>query len=316
MDNRKHVLALGFFDGVHRGHSALMERAVEIADEKGLLPTVVTFDTHPMTMVTHHAVPLINSEEDRAGLIRSIFGIDDVVFLHFDEATMHMSWDAFIDSIVRNFNAAHLICGHDYSFGYRGEGTPELLSRYCAEHGLGCDVIPPVTRDGIRISSTCIRELILNGEMEKACEYLGHAHVLTDVVRVGHRLGRTIDAPTINMHFRDGIIVPKHGVYATEVCLDDGSVHFGVTNVGLRPTVDTSELITAETHILDYGGNLYGKQVRVRFYKFMRPEKKFGSVEELKAQIHADAEATRVYFAGKHPVWPHDVRRYTGRSEG
>ena len=304
MDNEKHVLALGFFDGVHRGHSALMERTVEVAKEKDLIPSVITFDTHPMTMVTHRAVPLLNSEEDRAGLIRNIFGIDDVVFLHFDEKTMCMPWDRFIEDIVENFNAAHLVCGHDYSFGYRGEGTPELLQKYCEDHGLGCDVIPPVMCDGIRISSTCIREFIINGEMEKACEYLGHAHVLTDVVRVGRRLGRTIDAPTINMHFREGIIVPRYGVYATEVCLDDGSFHFGVTNVGVRPTVDTSELVTAETHILDYGGNLYGKRVRVRFYKFMRAERKFGSVEELRAQIHADAEATRAYFAENPPKWP------------
>ena len=196
-----------------------------------------------------------------------------------------------------------------------GAGTNNIPIPDCTENGIGCDVIPPVTRDGIRISSTWIRELIINGEMEKACEYLGHAHVLTDVVRVGRRLGRTIDAPTINMHFRDGIIVPRYGVYATEVCLDDGSVHIGVTNVGVRPTVDTSELVTAETHILDYGGNLYGKQVRVRFYKFIRPEQKFGSVDELKAQIRADAEATRAYFAGSHPEWP-DTRKYSGRISG
>ena len=303
MDNRKHVLALGFFDGVHRGHSALMERTVEISKEKGLIPSVITFDSHPMSMVTHHTVPLLNSEEDRAGLIRGLFGIDDVVFLHFDEATMRMPWRDFMDTIVENFDAAHLVCGHDYSFGYRGEGTPELLKSYCEEHGLGCDVIPPVMRDGVRISSTIIRDLIIRGEMEKACEYLGHAHVLTDVVRVGRRLGRTIDAPTINMHFREGIIVPRYGVYATEACFDDGNVYFGVTNVGVRPTVDTSDLVTAETHILDYEGNLYGKRVRIRFYKFLRPEKKFGSVEELKAQIHSDAEATREYFSGEHPAW-------------
>lgn len=300
MADNKHVLALGFFDGVHRGHSALMERAVEISKSRGLIPTVITFDTHPMTMVTKHSVPLINSEEDRAGLIRSIFGIDDVVFLHFDEATMRMPWNSFIEKIISNFDASYLICGHDYSFGYLGEGTPERLYEYCVQHGLGCDVIPPVTSGGIRISSTYIRELIINGDMEKAVELLGHAHVLTDVVRVGRRLGRTIDAPTINMHFRKGIIVPRYGVYATEVCLDDGSIHFGVTNVGVRPTVDTSDLVTAETHILDYGGNLYGKQVRLRFYKFLRPEMRFGSVEELKAHIHADAEETRRYFDCKY----------------
>ena len=299
MADKKHVLALGFFDGVHRGHSALMRRAVEVSEEYGLIPTVITFDTHPMTMVTKHPVPLLNSEEDRAGLIRSIFGIDDVVFLHFDEATMLMPWDKFIEGLIKNFNASYLICGHDYSFGYRGEGTPERLRDYCSQHGLGCDVIPPVTSGNIRISSTYIRELIVNGEMERAVELLGHAHVLTDVVRFGRRLGRTIDAPTINMHFRRGIIVPRFGVYATEVCLDDSSIHHGVTNVGVRPTVDTSKLITAETHILDYGGNLYGKQVRLRFYKFLRPETRFGSVEELKAHIHADAEETRKYFENR-----------------
>jgi len=297
--DKKHVLVLGFFDGVHKGHSALMRRALDIASQKDLVPSVITFDAHPMTMVTRHNVPLLNSAEDRANLIRSIFGINDVVFLHFDENTMHMPWREFIDAIAENYNAAHFICGHDYSFGYRGEGTPEHLRSYCEENGLGCDIIPPVTVDGTRISSTYIRELILSGEMEHACRLLGHPHVLTDTVRVGHRLGRTLDAPTINMHFSDGIIIPRYGVYATEACLDDGSIHVGVTNVGMRPTVETPGSVTAETHILDYSGNLYGRQVRLRFYKFMRPEKRFESIELLKNQIRADAEATREYFKNR-----------------
>ena len=297
MNSKSYCLALGFFDGVHIGHGALMRRTVEVSQQKGLIPGVITFDTHPLSMVTGKAVPLINSPADRAGLIRRLYGIEDVIFLRFDNRTMHMPWDEFIVNLKNEFCAAHVVAGHEFHFGDRGIGDPQKLLAKCAELDMGCDIISPVTLDGVLSSSTHIRQLLERGDIERANAFLGHPHVLTDYVRTGYRLGRTIGAPTINMRFESGVLIPRKGVYATRVYLPDGQERMGVTNVGVRPTVDTStSAVTAETFILDYEGNLYGQTVRIEFYRHLRDERKFDSEEELKAQIAKDAEAVRGYF--------------------
>ena len=293
---RKYAIALGFFDGVHIGHGALIKRACEIAEENGLTPAVLTFDTHPMSKITGISEPMLTSESDREGVLDRCFGVKDVIVLKFDDEMMRMHWKSFAEYIIEKYSAAHLICGHDYTFGYKGEGKAEMLKEICAERGIGCDIIPAVTLDGVRVSSTLIRNLISEGEIEKANRNLGHAHVLTDIVRDGKRLGRTIGSPTINMQFEKGVIVPRHGVYATKVYLEDGSVYCGVTNVGVRPTVEDTENVNAETYILNYSGDLYGKRVRIEFYKFVRPEMKFKGVDELKAQIQRDAASVQAYF--------------------
>ena len=297
MTEKRRVIALGFFDGVHIGHAELMKKTLEISEVKGYIPSVITFDTHPLSLIQGNPVPLINSPEDRAGLITRIFGIDDIIFLHFDKNTAQMPWEVFIDHLVNEFGAQHLVAGHDFRFGKGGEGTSARLREKCAELGVGCDIIPAVTRDGVTSSSTYIRELISCGDMERANTFLGHAHVLTDIVRYGYRLGRTLGTPTINMTFADHVLIPALGVYATKVYLDDG-VYTGVTNIGYRPTVSGNgeKTITAETHILDFRRNLYGQRVRVEFYKRLRPEIKFDGVQQLKEQIHKDAIATEEYF--------------------
>ena len=188
------VIALGFFDGVHIGHGALLRRTRERATELGLRAAAMSFDSHPDTLVSGVPVPLINSMDDRAALMRRLYGIDDVIFAHFDRAMMEMPWEDFLgDFLVRQHGAAHLVCGHDFRFGYRGQGTPERLREYCAAHGLGCDVIPEVLLDGRTVSSTYIRTLLTEGQMEEAERYLGHAHVLSGVVRHGFGRGEKID---------------------------------------------------------------------------------------------------------------------------
>ena len=296
MEDKRRVIALGFFDGIHIGHSALMKRVLKRSAETGLVPSVITFDAHPASLVSGKTVPLINSPEDRAGLIHRMFNIDDIIFLHFDKETERMSWSKFVEHLYDEFGARHLIAGHDFSFGYKGEGNSDLLTQKCAELGIGCDIIPAVEHGGVQSSSTHVRQLIADGEIQQANTFLGHPHVLTDVVRYGYRLGRTLGTPTINMCFQDGVLIPAHGVYATRVYLHDGSEHTGVTNVGVRPTVGGTDRVTAETHILNFRGNLYGKLVRIEFYARLRPEIKFGSKDELKAQIHADCRAVLEYF--------------------
>lgn len=297
MTDKKRVIALGFFDGVHIGHSALLERTLTIAAERNLIPSVITFDTHPHSLVTGRSVRLINSAEDRAGLINRIFGIDDVIILHFDRATARMPWDLFTTNLANEFGARHLVAGHDFRFGYQGQGDAALLQQKCTELGIASDIIPAVTYKGRVSSSTIIRRLLLSGDIIAANEYLGHPHVLTDYVRYGYRLGRRLGTPTINMRFGDGVLIPAHGVYATRVCLEDGTFHAGVTNIGTRPTVSGgSDAVTAETHILDYRANLYGRKVRLEFFNRTRMEMKFSDIEELKTQIHRDCNAVRNYF--------------------
>ena len=292
----KRSIALGFFDGVHIGHGALLRRVNERAAEIGATPSVLSFDVHPDTLVFGKEVKLLNSALGREEIIRRCYGIDNVVFIHFNQHTMRMPWQEFADSLVEELSAAWIVVGHDFCFGYRGEGTAEKLKAYCAERGIGCDIIPPVMLDGRIVSSSYIRTLVADGDMEQARRYLGHPHTLLDTVHSGYHLGTKMGAPTINMRFPDGVIVPRHGVYAAKVYLEDGSEHVAVTNVGVRPTVSTEGRVSVESHMLHYSGNLYGRQARLDFYAFLRPEQQFVDFEELSAQIRRDAEAAGAYF--------------------
>ncbi len=297
MAQTKRAIALGFFDGVHAGHGELLKMTTRRAQEIGAIPSVLSFDVHPDTLVFGKEVPLINSAIGREELIRRCYGIDNVVFLHFNQHMMRMPWEEFIASLIAELGIAWIVVGHDFCFGYKGEGTAARLKDYCAAHGLGCDIIPALKIDGRIVSSTYIRELIAAGDIETANRFLGHPHTLSDTVRSGYHLGTNLGAPTINMYFPDGVLVPRHGVYATKVFLEDGSCYIAVTNVGVRPTVSDDSRVSVESHLLDYSGNLYGRQARVEFYGFLRGEQKFASYEELSAQIRRDADAARAYFA-------------------
>lgn len=292
---KQKIMALGFFDGIHVGHAALINKIKQRAEETGAEPAVLTFDVHPDNLVFKKTVPLINSAEDRENILSRCFGIDDVVVIHFNQRVMHMDWQDFIDELIDEMNLRWIVVGHDFCFGYKGLGTAEKLKAYCAERGVGCDIIPAVCRDGVVVSSTLIRQLIETGEMEKANEYLGHPHTLTDVIRTGYHLGTKMGTPTINMSFPQGVIIPRHGVYAAMAYID-GQEYMSVTNVGIRPTVSDSGNVNVESFLLDFRGNLYGHRARIDFYKFLRPERKFDDVNELAAQIKSDAQTTREYF--------------------
>jgi len=297
MPDFKRAIALGFFDGVHIGHGALLRKTKERAGELGAVPSVLSFDVHPDTLVLDREVPLINSALGREELIRRCYGIDNVIFIHFNRHTMCMAWQDFADSIIRELQLAWIVVGHDFCFGHRGEGTAEKLKAYCEARGVGCDIIQPVMLDGRIVSSTYIRTLISSGDMENAARYLGHPHTLQDTVHSGYHLGTKLGAPTINMGFPTGVIVPRHGVYAAKVVLEDGSEHVAVSNVGVRPTVSDAGSVNVESHLLNFSGNLYGRQARVEFYKFLRPERKFADFEALSRQIRLDAEAAGDFFA-------------------
>ena len=290
------VIALGFFDGVHIGHGALLRRTRERATELGLRAEAMSFDSHPDTLVSGVPVPLINSMDDRAALMRRLYGIDDVIFAHFDRAMMEMPWEDFLgDFLVRQHGAAHLVCGHDFRFGYRGQGTPERLREYCAAHGLGCDVIPEVLLDGRTVSSTYIRTLLTEGQMEEAERYLGHAHVLSGVVRHGFGRGEKIDMPTANLAFPKGVLVPAFGVYAAEA-ETEGRRWPASVNIGVHPTAGALERPVLEAWLQGDCGDLYGKEIVVFLYKMVRGERKFASMEALKTQVLHDTEEIMNYL--------------------
>lgn len=297
MDQNKRIIALGFFDGVHLGHGALLRRVSQVAAQRWAVPAAVTFDTHPTNLILKTPMPLLTSPTDRADLMIRCYGIREVIVAHFDKRMMEMPWREFVtDYLVGEHGAVHLVVGHDHHFGYRGEGSPEKLKALCGELGLGCDIIPKVERDHVTVSSTYIRTLIAQGEMELANEFLGHPHTLTDTVAHGKKLGSTLGFPTVNLHFQPGVLVPAYGVYAAKVHFENGDSRMAVTNIGVRPTVDDGDRVTVEGFILDFDGDLYGKTVRMEFYKRLRGERKFPDLESLRTEVLRNAEETRAYF--------------------
>lgn len=295
---QKKVIALGFFDGVHRGHGALLECTVRRAKELGATPAVFTFDRSPKEVVTGIPCPLLSSCEDRRELIARYYGIETVLFAPFDTAMMTLSWERFVeDLLVGQEDAVHVVAGHDFRFGHRNAGNPQLLREKCAQLGIGCDIIPKVEQDGRTVSSTYIRQLVAEGRMEEANRFLGHPHTLRQTVRHGQRLGRTIGVPTINLELPAQILVPRHGVYITRTTLPDGRTQAGITNVGLRPTVGAFQQPTIETFLLDFSGDLYAQSVRVEFFHRLRDERRFETMDALREQIERDAAQARAYFA-------------------
>jgi len=297
MEKQRRVIALGFFDGVHLGHGALLRAVKETADRLGAIPCAFTFDKSPTAAITGQTVPLLSSVEDRVLLMREYYGIREVVVAPFD-AMQRMDWEDFIARyLAGELGVVHVVAGHDFHFGYMGKGNPERLRRKCKELGIGCDIVEKVEQDGITVSSTYIRSLVAQGEMERAVEFLGHPHVLTRQVSRGKGIGHSaLGFPTVNLRVPQGVIVPAFGVYATRVRFD-GQSRAAVTNVGVRPTVkDNDGRVTVEGYILDFDGDLYGKQVRMEFYKRLRGERKFPSMGALAEEIRRNAEQTRKYF--------------------
>ena len=294
------VIALGFFDGVHRGHGALLRRTVEVAQQLNATPAAFTFDRPPKEVVTGTPVPLINSPQERQELMERLYGIQQVIIAPFDREMMTMPWQDFItELLVKRYGAVHPVAGHDYHFGHKNAGDPVLLQQKCRELGLGCDIIPKVELEGITVSSTYIRRLVSLGQVERAMEYLGHPHILTQTVRHGRRIGHTIGIPTVNLVPPPHVLVPGDGVYIARVCLMDGSSYAAVTNVGTRPTVNNGSDLTVESWMLDFDGDLYGQSIRVEFYKRLRDEIRFDSLDALKAEIRRNADDARAYFASK-----------------
>lgn len=288
------VIALGNFDGVHRGHQEIINRTVKSAEAAGLKSAVFTFSNHTRTLLEKvPTVKNINYPEEKAAIMESM-GVDYLFNIPFTPEILQMSPEDFIDKIlVEKFRIREAYCGFNYHFGHKAAGTPEVLMREGMKKGFGIHVQEPFKINDIVVSSTYIRQLIEEGRMEECAEFMGRLYSIGGEVVVGNKLGRTIGFPTSNVMIDENMASPSNGVYTT-YCIYNGVKYPSITNVGVKPTIGTYNK-NVETHIFNFDKELYGKQIKVEFIKKTRPEMKFGSVEELSRQIKNDCIMAKAY---------------------
>ena len=290
------VVALGCFDGVHIGHAKVISTAREIADHLGCACAVWTFDEPPRNYFIKNGVPLITDQKEKEELIRSL-GVDKLISVPFTRETARISAEDFFENILVNrLRAVHIVCGFNYTFGAQGLGNEKMLEKLCKEKGIGFTIVPAVSISGVTASSSAIRDALTEGDTELAMSLLGRPHSIRTVVISGQRLGRRLGFPTLNQEFPTGRLVPKKGVYASRITVDESKkTYFGITNVGIRPTVGGTSLF-AETNIFDFSGDLYGRKVKVEFLKFLRDERKFPTLTLLTEQIEKDVQTAKEYL--------------------
>lgn len=292
------VIALGNFDGVHRGHQEIINRTVKSAEAAGLKSAVFTFSNHTRTLLEKiPTVKNINYPEEKAEIIEQM-GIDYLFNIPFTPQILRMAPEEFIDLLlVEKFKIREAYCGFNYHFGHKAAGTPEVLMREGFKKGFGIHVQEPFMIDGIVVSSTYIRQLIEEGRMEECSQFMGRPYSIGGEVVVGNKLGRTIGFPTSNIMIDETMASPSNGVYIT-YCLYNGVKYPSITNVGVKPTIGKYNK-NVETHIFNFDSELYGKNIKVEFVRKTRPEMKFGSVEELSSQIKSDCIMAKAYHREK-----------------
>ena len=281
------VAVLGNFDGVHRGHQSLFVEAVRLAGELGAIPVLYTFSNHPANALAGRIVaPSITTNAERLEFFEK-FGFELTVMDPFKPSTAALAPHDFIEHLLlETLGCVGIVCGFHYHFGARGGGDAALMQLACAELGIAASIMPPVLQDGRVISSTWIRECVLDGNVGRASMLMGHPYMLRATVVKGARLGTKLGVPTINQQFPEEKLRPALGVYYTNVAVD-GKVYKGATNVGSRPTV-AGQGVNAETHIIDFDGDLYGREIEIQFLRKLRDERKFDNVEMLKLQLQKD----------------------------
>ena len=292
MNHEKRIFALGFFDGVHRGHQALLAECVRMAKAMDVETAAITFESHPQSLFRPDTPPLLTTLQDRFRLLLR-YGIEHVYPFPVTPKVMSTPWEDFLEELMGS-GAVGFVCGDDFRFGSRGEGNAEKLRQFCRDRKLPCVIVPEQNLDGVRISSSYIRKQIGEGDMATAVRFLGHGHMLTGTVVTGRKLGRSLGFPTANIELPQGVIVPRHGVYACRAYVGKESYLAGC-NVGNRPTVQGHQVRT-ETWLLDFDGDLYGQRVTLEFMYFLRPERRFESLDALKKAVLCDAENTRKFF--------------------
>nr|WP_228043725.1 bifunctional riboflavin kinase/FAD synthetase [Dolichospermum sp. LEGE 00246] len=307
------AVALGKFDGVHLGHQRVIQPVLQSAwgEENSVRPysTVVTFDPHPQEFFTGLPRDLLTPLDEKVAQLRSL-GVEQLVLLPFDRELSALSPEEFVDKIlVQQLQCQQISVGQDFCFGKKRMGTAQDLQALAAKYNIPATIVPiktdtnisPATDDA-RISTSLIRESLEVGDIPKANRLLGRPYTLIGEVVTGQKLGRTIGFPTANIQLPKDKFLPRHGVYAIEAIIHNETPdksptqQFGVMNIGNRPTVNGID-IRVEVHLLDWSGDLYGKNLLVQLVKFLRPEQKFPSLEALKNQIQLDCTAAKEIFS-------------------
>lgn len=292
------VIALGTFDGLHLGHTDVINTAKDYAERSGLKLAVFTFSNHPLALIRPDLVPVrIISAEEKIKLLES-FGVDYLINIPFTEDFAALSPDEFLDRLAC-FNYRCLVVGENFTYGFLGSGKTETLERSGRKNGFDVIVRPLVKMNGNVVSSTGIRNLIQAGHIEYANRMLGRAYAITGTIVHGEQRGRKLGFPTANIELLHGeMAVPAPGVYAVTVSIE-GSIYEGMGNIGNNPTFNDVEHARLEVNLFNCSGDLYGKTMSVQFHKYIRAEKKFSGVEELCRQIEEDKKAIKTYFLNK-----------------
>lgn len=289
------VVALGTFDGVHRGHRALLLTARQLADELGVPLRVCTFNRHPLEILRPDNPPvMLSTIPEKASQLFSA-GVDETELIPFDRSIADLEPEQFLERMQSMITVRGIVAGWNYSFGRNGRGNADLLQKDGEKHGYRVIIVPPTTlEDGTVISSSLVRRSLMDGDMEKAAELLGYTYSLTGTVAQGKHQGHKLGFPTANIEPWKRKALPKFGVY-TGMLETDTEMLPAVVNIGIQPTIPSGK-VTVEAHILTESPELYGQKVRLSLLKMLRPEKRFNSVEELTQQIEQDrTEALRLF---------------------
>ncbi|MFI3210274.1 MAG: bifunctional riboflavin kinase/FAD synthetase [Peptostreptococcaceae bacterium] len=285
---KESVVTIGNFDGLHLGHLELIKKTSDYAKKNNLNSVVFTFSNHPLNYFKSNHIKNIISNEQKIDIINSL-GIDIIINIKFDEFMTKIDKYTFVKDILKeSLKAKKIIVGHDFTFAKKKEGNVDTLIELSKEFGFCVEVIDEIKINQKRISSTHIRHLIENGNVNEVKSYLGRNYSLDGIVVHARKLGRTIGFPTANMLFDEKILIPKGGIYASKVFIDD-KVYFGATNIGFNPTVNGNKL-SIETNIINFNEDIYDKRIKVEFLERIRDEKKFNSLDELKNQLKKDIE--------------------------
>ncbi len=290
------VVTLGKFDGIHMGHMALINAAGKIAREKGYKLAVFTFDILPAVAAGRFEPSQITTNEEKREMFRDAY-VDYLIEYPFNETTASMEPLDFIREVIADkLNAAYIVVGKDWHFGKDRSGNCDTLLAAKKLYNYEVELIDKEQFNQKDISSTWIRSEILSGNMENVNILLGYPYTIMGKVEYGKQLGIEMGFPTINIYPDEEKLLPPNGVYASKVKFEDKSEHYGITNIGMRPTFDDMEKLSVETHIFDFEGDIYGKFVKVELFHFQRPEMKFDTPEKLMVQVRTDMSFTRTFF--------------------
>lgn len=295
-DREETIAAIGFFDGIHQGHQAVIQTVIDKAKEEGKLSAVITFYPHPSVVLRNNgeAIKYITPEKPKVELLESMH-VDLLYIVDFSKEFSQLTPLEFVNHYIKSLNVIHLVAGFDFSFGYKGAGNMNNILDY-AGGAFTINVIDKIMSNNEKVSSTKIRELLQKGNMSEVQEMLRRPFTTKGMVVKGDKRGRTIGFPTANLEIASEALMPKQGVYAVEVEID-GKKHQGMANLGVVPTFkDKNVAPTLEIYIFDFNENIYGKEINVIWYAYIRNEIKFNGIDALISQLNKDEKSIRTYF--------------------